>query len=141
MNRYTYTKRQRRCILGAGACLALLLVALLAVVTVAAVRGSRGGAALAPASPGNGTAAGEAAGSGAGSLGSGSEDDAGIPPGELELCRWAQYRLPPAVVPTQYNLTLSLASLDGKAPVEGSVSIALDAAMVCAPLADRWPLG
>ena len=46
--------------------------------------------------------------------------------GGVDLCSWAQYRLPRvAVVPQFYNLTLNV-SMEGQYPVEGEVSIAVD---------------
>ncbi len=103
MRRYTYTKKQRRCMVGTAIGLAILLATLVALVALAAVRGGRG-----PSDSAWHT----------GDL----ITDSMATAEELQLCSWDQFRLPSALVPRQYNLTLEVA-MDGDYGVQGSIGI------------------
>lgn len=104
--RHSYTKKQRRCILGAGIGLAALCAVLIALIALAALRGgSRTMGDLKTGDMPEQTEAGS----------TGSEQPAtGSPPAapstaqpsasELELCSWQEYRLPRRVLPSTYNL-------------------------------------
>ncbi|KAI3429433.1 hypothetical protein D9Q98_005527 [Chlorella vulgaris] len=102
---YTYTKRQRRCMVGTLAGVVALVAVLAALIALAAVRGGRG-----PTDTSWHT-------------GDPSADALGTAE-ELALCSWGRYRLPTTVVPQQYNLTLEV-SMEGEYPVEGMVAIDL----------------
>lgn len=106
---YTYTKSQRRCILGSAACMAVLLIALVALAVAAALRGGS------PLAGRQGADGGDSAAPGA---------DVGV----LDLCSWQQWRLPSSVVPSHYDLVLQV-PLQSSGPagdlplVQGSVGI------------------
>lgn len=108
--RYTYTKKQRRCMVGTMVGLGVLLATLVALVALAAVRGGRGPS----------DSAWHTGDPIADSLASAEE---------LELCSWAGFRLPRTVVPRQYNLTLEVA-MEGDYGVQGSVGIDVDTLQV-----------
>lgn len=112
VHRYTYTKRQRRCMVGTLAGVVALVAVLAALIALAAVRGGRG-----PTDTSWHT-------------GDPSADALGTAE-ELALCSWGRYRLPTTVVPQQYNLTLEV-SMEGEYPVEGMVAIDLEVLQV------RW---
>lgn len=123
-SRYTYPKRQRRCILGAAACMAALLIALVALVVAAALRSG---------SPLTGRQGGEAGGGGG---------EAAAAAGELELCDWQHWRLPSSVVPSHYELMLevplnSSGAADDRPLVQGSVGINVTVLQVGKPACPR----
>ena len=107
---FSYTRRQRRLILGAAGCLAALTLLLLGLAVAALLRatGLRG------AAGGGGQAAGAEA-----------------------LCGWQDWRLPTTLVPLEYNLSLEV-QMEAPYLVLGAITISLNVTQV-SPAAPALP--
>lgn len=110
---FSYTRKQRRIILGCGVCLGMLTLLLLGLAIGAVLRSTH-----------------SLRGAGEGAGGTAGANSAGGALSPEDVCAWDSWRLPRSVVPRAYNLSFNV-QMSEPFMVQGTAAIAVDVLQVC----------